>query len=110
MAAKFEVKKTPGGKWRFVLKAPNGVALLSSQNYAKRSGAVNGVHSVQNNGVEDSRYERKTTKHDLPYFILKARNGQIIGQSKPYSSNSARDNAISTAKRYADCGLISFLE
>lgn len=38
--------------------------------------------------------EKKETKYGLFYFVVKARNGQIIVKSEEYSSEVARDNGI----------------
>lgn len=38
--------------------------------------------------------EKKETKYGLFYFIVKAKNGQIIVESAKYSTEAARDNGI----------------
>ena len=106
MAAKYEIKKSDSGKFHFNLKAGNGEVILSSQMYADKSGAQNGIDSVKKNAADDGRFERKTSKSDQPYFVLKAGNGQIIGQSEMYSSNSAMENGIASVKRNADARVV----
>ena len=59
------------------------------------------IESVKKNAVEDARYERKEAKNGAPYFNLKATNGQIIGSSEMYSSESARENGIESVKKNA---------
>jgi len=49
---KFELKEGKDGKTYFNLTATNGEVILSSQGYASRSGAINGIESVQKNAVE----------------------------------------------------------
>ena len=49
---KFELKEGKDGKTYFNLTATNGEVILSSQGYARRSGALNGIESVQKNAVE----------------------------------------------------------
>jgi hypothetical protein len=34
-----------------------------------------------------------------PYFVLKAGNHQVIGQSQLYSSEAARDNGIASVQK-----------
>lgn len=46
---KFETKEGNDGKTYFNLTATNGEVIFSSQGYASRSGAVNGIESVQKN-------------------------------------------------------------
>lgn len=59
------------------------------------------IESVKKNAVEDARYERKEAKNGVPYFNLKATNGQVIGSSEIYSSESARENGIESVKKNA---------
>ncbi|OJU92524.1 MAG: hypothetical protein BGO13_05520 [Burkholderiales bacterium 66-5] len=94
MAGKFELKKSRNGKFHFNLLAGNGQVILSSEMYEAKASAVNGIASVQKNGGDAARYDRLTGKDGSPYFVLKATNGQVIGQSQMYSGEAARDNGI----------------
>lgn len=96
MKGYYELKKTDGGKFHFTLKAGNHEVILSSQIYADRAGAENGIESVRTNGTQDSRFDRKLSAKGEPYFSLKAANGQIIGSSEMYSSEASRDNGITS--------------
>ena len=98
MAAKYDLKKSSNGKFYFNLKAGNGEIILSSQMYSTKDNAMDGIESVKTNSPHDERYERKTSAKDEPYFVLKAANGQVIGNSETYSSESARDNGIASVK------------
>ena len=101
MAGKFELKTSANGKFHFNLKAGNGQIILSSEMYETRSAAENGIESVKKNGGDDTRYERKTSSAGDPYFILKASNGQEIGRSEMYTSDSAMENGIESVKTNA---------
>jgi uncharacterized protein YegP (UPF0339 family) len=94
MAGKFELKTSANGKFYFNLKAGNGQIILSSEMYETRSAAENGIESVKKNAGDAARYERKTSAKGEPYFVLKATNGQEIGRSETYSSDSAMENGI----------------
>lgn len=98
MAGYYELTQNASGKYHFNLKAGNHEVILSSQLYASKSGAENGIESCRKNTQDDGRYERKVAKDDSPYFVLKAGNGEIIGTSEMYSSASARDNGIESCK------------
>ena len=98
MAGKFELKKSKSDKYFFNLLAGNGQIILSSEMYEAKASADNGVESVRKNSADDSRYERLTGKDDSPYFVLKAGNSQVIGQSQMYSSENARDDGIASCK------------
>ena len=101
MAAKFTLTKAGDGQFRFNLKAGNGEVILTSESYRSKSGAENGIESVKTNAPVDSRYERKTASNGQPYFVLKAANGETIGQSETYSSNAAMENGIAAVKSNA---------
>lgn len=52
MAAKFEIRKSEGGmKYRFVLKAPNGEIIATSESYTTKAAAKNGIESVKANAA-----------------------------------------------------------
>jgi len=86
--------------YHWVLVASNNEVILTSENYATKEGAKNGIDSCRVNSQIDARYEKKTSLSSQPYFVLKASNGQIIGTSEMYSSTTARDNGIASVKRF----------
>lgn len=49
MAGKFELWTDKGGDWRFNLKASNGQVIATSQGYASKASAMNGIDSVKSN-------------------------------------------------------------
>jgi hypothetical protein len=49
MAGKFELWTDKGGDWRFNLKASNGQVIATSQGYASKASAINGIDSVRSN-------------------------------------------------------------
>ncbi|WP_108867192.1 YegP family protein [Aquimarina aquimarini] len=97
----FELKNKEGSSYHFTLKAKNGQVILSSEVYNSKSAAENGISSVKKNASEDGKYERKTAKNGKFYFNLKAGNGQIIGSSQMYSSESGMENGINSVKENA---------
>jgi hypothetical protein len=101
MAGKFELKVAKDGQFHFNLLAGNGQVILQSEMYVTKTNALNGIASIQKNAHEDARYERLTSKSGKPYFVLKAGNHQIIGQSQQYESEAARDNGIESVKKNA---------
>jgi uncharacterized protein YegP (UPF0339 family) len=101
MSGKFELKTSSNGQFRFTLKASNGQVILTSELYTERRGALNGVEAVKRNAPIDDRYERKTAKNGEAYFVLKASNGQVVGQSETYSSTAAMEGGIESVKKNA---------
>jgi len=104
MAGKFELKKASDGQYRFNLKAGNGHVILSSELYTEKRGALSGIESVKRNAPIDERYERKENKKGEPFFVLKASNGQVVGQSESYSSAAAMEGGIESVKKNAPDG------
>ena len=98
MAGKFELKKSRNDKYFFSLLAGNGQTILGSEMYETKASALNGIESVKKNAPDDARYDRLTGKNDAPYFVLKAGNHQVIGNSQMYASESSRDNGIASCK------------
>jgi len=81
-------------KFHFRLKAANGQIILTGQSYKDKASCENGVKSVQTNGRVESMYEIKEASNGSKYFVLKAGNGQIIGQSQMYKSESGLKNGV----------------
>lgn len=82
------------GEYRFRLKAKNGQNILASQGYAQKSGCQNGIESVKKNSQDESMFELKQSGNDKWMFNLKASNGQVIGTSQMYESESGAKNGI----------------
>lgn len=100
MAGWYELSKSDmNGQFQFVLKAGNAETILTSEQYTTRTAAENGIASVQKNSPDEARYERKAAGNGKPYFVLKAANHQIIGQSQLYASEASRDNGIESVKK-----------
>jgi hypothetical protein len=99
MAGKFELKTAKSGQFHFNLLAGNGQIILQSEMYETKASALNGIASIQKNAADDARYERLVSKTEKPYFVLKAANHQIIGQSQLYESEASRDNGIESVKK-----------
>ena len=98
---KFVISTRKNGEFQFNLKAGNGQTILASEGYTTKAACENGIESVKSNASDDARYERKTSANGKPYFNLKAKNGQIIGNSELYESESGRENGIESVKKNA---------
>jgi hypothetical protein len=90
----------PAGKDQFHwdLRAGNAEKILSSEVYSAKQGAEKGIESCRANSSDEVRYTRMTSKDEKPYFVLKSGNGEVIGTSQMYSSESARDQGIKSCK------------
>ena len=96
--SKYVIEKSSDGKFYFTLRADNGEKILMSEMYEAKAGAETGIAAVKINAGDDARYERKMSKGNQPYFVLKAANHEVIGTSEEYSSDSAMETGIAAVK------------
>ena len=101
MAGKFEIYKDKAGEFRFRLKSSNGQNVLSSEGYKAKSGAQNGIRSVQQNCTDPDRFDKSDSASGTYRFNLTAKNRQAIGQSQSYKSAASRDNGMEAVARAA---------
>jgi len=96
---KYVISKANNDEVYFNLKATNGQTILTSQMYSSESACFNGIESVRTNCSDDSKFERKQSVNNKPYFVLKAANGQVIGNSEMYESEAGMENGIASVKK-----------
>ena len=101
MAGKFEIKVASNGKFMFNLKAGNGEVILTSQMYKSIACAKRGIASVQRNAADAGLFETKKAKNGEVYFVLKARNHQIIGQSETYPTETVLKKGVASVQKNA---------
>lgn len=78
----------------FSLNAENNQVILQSEGYTAKTSAENGIESVRVNSRDESKFDRRESKDDQYYFVLKARNGEIIGTSEMYRQRAGMENGI----------------
>ena len=98
---KFVITKRKNGEFQFNLLAGNGETILTSEGYASKPSCINGVKSVMKNAAETRRFEPKVAKNGKFHFKLKATNGQVIGTSEMYESQTSCENGIASVKKNA---------
>ncbi len=109
MAAKFEITTRQNGQFQFNLKATNGQIILSSEGYTSKNACLNGVESVRRNSVREGAIETKVANNGQCYFVLKATNSHIIGQSELYTSASGMKNGIESVQKNAPVAVVEDL-
>lgn len=95
---KFTISQRVNKEYQFNLKAGNGEIILTSEGYVQKASCQKGIESVKVNSQDDSKYDRRVAVNGKDYFVLKARNGEIIGKSQLYSSKSGMENGIASVK------------
>lgn len=101
MAGKFEVYKDKAGEYRFRLKAGNGENILGSEGYKAKASCMKGIESVRKNSQNPDRFQTKETASGKFTFRLCATNGQCIGTSQTYDSESGCSNGMKSVTRNA---------
>jgi uncharacterized protein YegP (UPF0339 family) len=90
--AKYKVTRGADEQYYFELEGDEGDMWLQSEGYTTKASAFNGIESVKENSALDNRYLCKNAKDGSFYFVLLAKNGEIIGTSKMNPSMIGRDN------------------
>ncbi|WP_236174362.1 YegP family protein [Pseudomonas pseudonitroreducens] len=101
MAAKYHLKKASDGQFHFNLHASNGEIVLTSELYKAKTSAIDGIESVRKNSQREGAFEIKAAANGKHYFVLKATNGQVVGQSQMYASKASTEAGVAAVKRYA---------
>ena len=109
MSGCYELKLAKNGEFYFNLLAGNGQSILKSEMYSSKSAALNGIASIQKNCSEEGQFEKKESTNGKPYFVIKAKNHQVIGQSQMYESEASRDNGIASVMANGCCDNIKDL-
>jgi uncharacterized protein YegP (UPF0339 family) len=98
---KFVITQRVNNEYQFNLKAGNGEIILTSEGYVQKASCHKGIESVRINSQDDSQYNKRVAVNGKDYFVLKARNGEIIGKSQFYSSKTAMESGIHSVKSNA---------
>jgi uncharacterized protein YegP (UPF0339 family) len=95
----FEIYRSDANdKYHFRLKAANGEIIFTGQGYKAKQDCLNGIESVRANAPNEGSFEIWDAKDGRQYFVLKATNGEIIGQSQMYKSSSGLRNGLASVQ------------
>lgn len=81
-------------QYYFNLNAKNGETILSSEGYVTKQGVMSGISSVRVNGLSRDNFEIKKASDDKWFFILKAKNHEVIGKSETYNDYTSAIDGI----------------
>ena len=87
--------KDSQSQWHFHVVAGNKNILLTSEAYTSRTGAINGLLSVVENGVDPAQYTINQVANGWNLH-LRAGNNEIIGFTEAYSTKSNAKRAITS--------------
>jgi uncharacterized protein YegP (UPF0339 family)/DNA-binding phage protein len=108
--AVYSIKRGSDGLYHFTLSAPNGQTMLTSERYTSKAAVLNGIEAVRRNARDESRFVRRRSTTDAPYFVLKAANGEILGMSEFYVTESAMERGLRLAQISAEEAVIQGLK
>ncbi|WP_276480093.1 DUF1508 domain-containing protein [Paraflavitalea pollutisoli] len=91
---KFIISTKANGQYQFRLAATTGEIILTSGSYSSKSGALNGISAVRSNSFRDDRYDKKVAASGKYYFNLKGANGEVIGTSEMYETETGMKAGI----------------
>lgn len=104
----FTIKETQKG-FVFAFATPGETSEAHSESYTSKQMCEHGIISVKENCKIERRYELKTATNGLLYFLLYAKNGEVILKSKLHKSESSRENGILLLKQFAEEAEVLFI-
>ena len=94
-----DIWQSTDAQWHFHVVSGNHRTLLTSESYTSRTGALNGVRSVLDNGVDPARYELNLTASGFYNLHLVAGNHETIATTETYASKYNATRAIDACVR-----------
>jgi len=110
MAAKYELKSSKKGKFMFNLKAGNGEVILTSETYDSKQSAEAGIESVKSNAGSADAFAVKKAKDGQSYFVVLAKNKQVIGKSEMYKTEAGARRGIASVQKNAGAAVVDLTE
>ncbi len=96
----FEQLKGKDGQYYFNLFDGHCNFLFQSEGYKSKRGKNVGLNAVRKCSQFPENYVKKTAQDGRFYFVLRARNNEVLGTSKMCDTAEERDECItSTMKR-----------
>lgn len=101
MATKFHLKKTKDDQFHFNLHVANDEVIFTSKLYKTEDSALSGIESVRKNPQRDGALGIEPANNGKFHLVLKATNGQVVGQSQLYTSQASAEASVQSVKRTA---------
>jgi uncharacterized protein YegP (UPF0339 family) len=70
---------------------------------------LSGIACVKKNSTNKKNYERKDSRNDHFYFVLKTAKSKVIGKSQMYTSDASSENGIESIKLNAKRAKLNYL-
>ena len=105
-APTFECFQGKNGQPYFRLRPRSGETILSGEGYSSLTSCMRGIASIQRHASDPTCYREAQAKNSKGYFLLVARNNQVIGKSPRYNSAAAMRKGIQPVRRAAPSAII----
>lgn len=94
MGAIYEIFEDENNDFRFRLTTDDGATILVSEEFTSKLSCLESIRSAQTVADDDDQFETLETRDGKHYFLLVARDHQIIGSSEMYHCEGAMDDGI----------------
>ena len=88
-------------KSHFVLVAPNGKVILTSEMYKQVDSVRRGIRAVKRNSKNPDNFKKMVAQDGSFYFVLIAGNNKVVGVSEMYKTRLGRWFGIQSVIRNA---------
>jgi len=97
----FKIKKSTDGQHYFVLRSKNNKVILTSELYPTKQALQTGIDAVRANAGDRNNFQIRKAENGQPYFVLRAKNHEVIGTSETYSSPQQMEKGMLSVKFHA---------
>ena len=92
--SKFQLFRSQDHRIYFRLKNRLSETILVSQPYFTKAAALVGISDVLNSARSNGLFSRRMSSSFKYYYVLKNRQGRILGASEMFETKDERENSI----------------
>ncbi len=96
---KFQIYQGCDRKFHFRLKSTQQETLFVSEGFRTKAGAMRGIASLMHHARYQTSYYRRLNTNYRYYFVIKSRDGIVLGASQLYDSRKERETGMETVKK-----------
>lgn len=97
--SKFQVFQGCNRKFYFRMKSAEQETLFVSNGFRTKAGAMRGIASLMHHARYQTSYYRRLNSNYKYYFVLKSRDGLVLGTSQLYDTRSEREKGMESVKQ-----------
>ncbi len=100
--SKFQLFRSQEHHIYFRLKNRLNETILVSQPYFTKASALMGISDVMASGRMDCLFSRRLSSNFKYYYVLKNRQGRVLGVSEMFETKSDREDSIQLLRKAID--------